>query len=531
MATSTSWLARLNPWRKADPAPELKATVSGGINMVDPTSLFSSLFSNVEITPWQAWALYKNSSAFAKVIDLIADEVANLEPLVEINGEVDPEHPIQAFLKNPGYNRDRHRFIKELAVQYLVTGTGYLIAYGNVAQRDVPILLDIPKSHHISFFQDFDMWPRDYMYAEGTVTQNFSRDRSNPRDLRWFGVEASGMQTPGMAPLSEIIPIYDMDGDKRGVGLSRLNAIKYDVEMRLKGIRHNSALMDNNARPSGVVSIKETVDEDQMRAMEADLNSKMAGPGNAGRIFVFGGGNMEFTALSQNAKDMDFAKLIEIVEDAIVARYNVPITLFRTTAQTNNNYETAWRYFYYLAALPCFKVIYGGLSQYFSRRLGVSVNIKHDELSNPVLLEQAIKKATALYNAHLTSRNESRTMFGYENVLGGDTIYGSISDVAQAEDYYTDHGLNDPDADNSREAYHDARPENDPIQQAEAESEARARGSARGNPDKGKDKNGKKPAPKKSADIIDISDASDRIAAFAKFLKASKPPGPRARAS
>lgn len=508
-----NWLKKYNPFLRA----ETKTTVPAPISANQTGGLFASLFAMNEILPAQAWGLYKNSSCFAKVVDLIADETAALKPRVKINGEIVEDHPILLFLDNPGCNRGRERLIKEMAVQYLVTGTCYLASYGNTQVADVPIMLDVLKTMFVNSDQDYDMWPRSYMYGEGMQTANYFRDRTDPRNFRWYGQETGANVVPGMAAFSEIVPIYDMDGDRRGIGMPRLNSIKYDVELYLKGIRHNSSLMDNGARLSGVVSVKGGTDEEQLTALSDDLNARISGPDNAGRVAVIGGGEMDFAQLSQSAKDMDFAKLIEIVENQIVARYGIPITLYRTSAQTDNNYEMAWKVLYRTAVLPCFKVLFSGLSRHFSNKLGVKVEIEHDALSNPVLQEQAIKQAAELYNAHLISRNEARAIFGYEDVLGGDTIYGSVTDVAQAEDYFTDHGINDPDADNSREAYHDTRPTADPIVAAGAESEARAAGAARGNPDK--DKPAKKPAGSKKTD-----DATAVLLEFARHLKSWKPP-------
>jgi hypothetical protein len=136
---------------------------------------------------------------------------------------------------------------------------------------------------------------------------------------------------------------------------------------------------------------------------------------------------------------MDFNNLIRIVEDAIVARYNVPITLFRPEAQTNNNYETAWYIFYEMAVLPTFELIYSGIAQVYNNRLRPEeqVEIVHDALTNGVLAKQAASRARELFGAHLLSRNEARATIGYEPVLGGDTIYGPMGEVPQGEDFFT----------------------------------------------------------------------------------------------
>lgn len=493
---------------------ETKAAVAAPVNgAVSPGPMFAAFMSPVEIQPWQAWQLFTNSSTFSKIVHLVADEVARLVPQVKINGEVVSDTPIHAILNHPGRGRDRKGFIKDLAVQQLVTGTAYPIVYGNPQAGDQSvIMIEVAKSHYVKPTQSTqDMWPDVYWYSEGTRSIVFNRDPFNPRDFAWR--DSSG--------LAQLYPIYEMDGLYRGVGLSRLNAIKTDVELRIKGLIHNAAMLDNGARPSGLVSYKTELTPDQKQDARAQWQGLGAGANNAGKIVVTDGGEFDFTQLSQNMKDMDFAKLIENVEDAIASAYNVPVTLFRTTAQTNNNYATAWETFYYLAVLPVFETIYGGLARMFSERYGVDVELTHDALTNPILAKAASARARELYAAHLISRNEAREIVGYEPVLGGDTIYGSVGDVPQAEDYFTNHGINDPSArqpkpdgeDNSREAYLDVRPPPEPEVQPDKKPDK----PATANKPKPNDKPQKKPD--KTPDKKSVDHAFGQVLAFADALK------------
>ena len=388
-------------------------------------NMYQTQMSAASVTPYQAWMLYKNVSSFAKVVDLIADTVASLTPVVKINGRIIDGHPITEFMKRPGFNRNRRRFIKEVAVQQLVTGTAFVHVYGET-YRD-PIALDIPKSHFVTNTTGPDSWPMMFVFSEGNRSIRFTRD-DNPRDFRYVDAQSN---------MSEIVPIYDIDGDYRGVGLPRLNAIRHDIDLRLKGILHNSSVLDKGARLSGVLSFKEALSPDQEETVRHQFMARATGADNAGGIMVTSGGAMEFQALSQSMKDMDFAKLIQIVEDAIVSRYNIPVTLFRTEAQTNNNYETAWRILYDQAILPTFDIIYSGLGQMFSNRLGVQIEFVHDSLTAPVLANAAVSRARELFGSNLVSRNEARQIAGYEPVLGGDIIYGSAGLVPQGEDLFT----------------------------------------------------------------------------------------------
>lgn len=400
-----------------------KSAVSVPVSARGLHSPYSFLLNkSAEVTPHDAWYLYKTSAAFAKIIDLIADNVATLTPLVKINGETVDGHIISKFLDRPGFNRTRRRFIKELAVQYLVTGTAYPHVYGNASL--FPVAMDVVKSRHITSFPGADGWPESFLFSEMTRSINFVRDE-NVRDPRYLD-SASGY--------SEIVPIYDLDGDRRGIGLSRLNAIRDEVELRIQGIAHNRGLLEKGARLSGVLSFKDPMDVDQRAAVQAETQAYLSGNGG---VLVTAGGDMDYKPMSQTAKDMDFVKLMAAIEDTIVSRYNVPITLFRTDAQTNNNYETAWNILYDQAVLPCFQVIFQGLAHVFSTRLGVEVELVHDALTNPILARQASARARDLFNGQLISRNEGRDMIGMEPVLGGDTILGPMGMVPVGEDMFT----------------------------------------------------------------------------------------------
>lgn len=402
-----------------------KAAVPAPASSVAMPSLIGPFLTPQEITPYQAWLLYKSNATLAKVVDLIADNVSTLVPLVQINGKPVDQHPVTMFLNNPGFNRNRRRFIKELTVQQLVTGTGYVHCYGNPGF--FPLALDVIKSKYLNPIQGQDGWIDTYYYSEQMRTVHFARDE-NPRDFRWFD---------RMTGLSELMPIYDMDGDARGVGLSRLNAVRLDIDLRLKGLQHNNSMLDKGARVSGVISYKQPLNDEQKAEVASQFRSLVQGSQNAGSILVTSAGEFDFQSMMQNAKDMDFAKLMQIVEDAIVSRYNVPVTLFRTEAQTNNNYETAWNILYDQAVLPTFQIIHQGLATMFSQRLGEQIDLTHDALTSPILAKQASARARDLFNAHLVSRNEARQIFGFEPVLGGDTIYGPMGEVPIGEDMFT----------------------------------------------------------------------------------------------
>lgn len=386
------------------------------------------------ISPREAWGLYKSVGTFAKTVDLIADQVASLHPVVKINGEIVEDPRIQYLLSKPGLNRTRRRFIKEVAVQYLSTGTAYIHAMGNV--KSIPVALDIFKTKDSNTIEDGDGWPMAIEIHEGRQSFRFERQMTPGANFRYFN-----------GPFGEAISVYDMDGDTKGVGLPRLQAVQDDVNLKMQGLMHNRALLGNGARLSGALTFKNALTPDTKADIRRDLQSSMSGASNAGKIAVFGGGEAEFVNMMQSNRDMDWLNLMNVVDTAIVDRYNVPSTLFTADAQTYNNYKQAWQVLYDNAVLPCFEVIYTAIARTLSDRMGVEVEIVHDVLTNNILADLAAERAKGLLSAQMITVNEARDMIGMEPLVGGDNVMGPAGLVPQFEDIFTEYGIemNPPD--------------------------------------------------------------------------------------
>lgn len=378
-----------------------------------------------EILPHEAWNLYKSVSTFAIVVDLIADQVASMETIVEVNGRPVEGHKIDQLLDRPGFNRTRRHLIKEMTVQHLVTGTGYINLIGN--PKHMPVSIDTYLTKHVNHVEGSDGWAQTIQLSEPRRTINFDRYDVGG-NMRWISQDG----------FNEMLCIYDMAGEVKGRGLSRLQAVRADVDLKLSSIQHNVNLMNRGASLSGVLAYKEKLTPETAEAIKQDIRTSLAGAHNAGGIMVTGGGDVDFKAVTQTNKDMDWATLVKAVNECIISRYNVPVTLFAVEAQTHHNYATAWEQFYEQAVLPQFNIIYGALARAASDRTGEYIEIKHNALSVDVLANKAVERAVRLTGAQLISPNEGRRTIGYEPFLGGDQVLGPPGLAPLYEDYMTD---------------------------------------------------------------------------------------------
>lgn len=403
--------------------------------------LMRAMFGGNEIRPADAERLYSSVSTLAICVDMIANEIAKIKPVVKINGEKVLDHEVNALLAYPGYGRSGDQFSKELAIEFLLTGNANLFSMGN--SNRLPTRLDLFKTAHCTPIEGHDGWPERYLVNEARRSFNFRRVEVSAEGQRYFDGDVNGVA------LRELVPIYDPGGRHKGIGRSKIEAVRAEMEMKYSGVLHNLGLLRNGARLSGFLIMKERMDADMVEQLRDDFQALATGPENAGKVqFLQGEGS--FIPAQSTAKDMDWARMQELAEQALEKRYGIPAAMFATDAQTHNNYNTANKLFYETAVLPNFKAIYDALANHFTQRMGgqAYIELTHDPLSIPCLAAQAADDAQGLFNSKIITTNEARDRIGMEPLPGGWDIRTSMGEVPLSEaDYDYSDIIAEPGAD------------------------------------------------------------------------------------
>jgi HK97 family phage portal protein len=402
MPNILTWLRGETVTKAAIPQPQAVEAKTTMIN------LFAQ-YGDGAITAWQCWDLYQRSSTFAQVVDLISDQVSRIEPVIQVDGKTYEDHPLLEFLQAPGYSRNRTRFVKELTVQQQVTGTGYLTVIGNVNRA--PVAFDVSHSSNVVNQQGEDGWPTMISIAEQGNTRNFQRIQNGRTDFRYFN-----------GNLAELVPIYEMAGIHKGIGQPRLQAIRSEAELRMKGVMHNLSMMDKGARLSGLLTFKDELSTEQKTDIGAQFNATASGAHNAGGVMVTSGGEAGFVPMSVNPRDMDWSNLLVSLDNSIYSRYNVPLAIFNTSSMTYNNVSSAWAQLFENAVVPTFNTIYGAIAANLSLRLGQKITITHDPLSISSLAAQVVDRETKLLGAGIVTPDEARKELGFEPIEGGNRL-------------------------------------------------------------------------------------------------------------
>lgn len=213
-------------------------------------------------------------------------------------------------------------------------------------------------------------------------------------------------------------------------GLSPMEAAAYSTDIFNSGQQWNKSLLDNGARPSGALTIKNkkgesnTLTDEQYARLKEELETNYNGARNAGKPLLLEGG-LEWIEMSLNPKDMDYKENLFTAARWIASAYGVPPQLVNIPGeQTYNNLAEAKIAFYTDTVLPLAYKIISELNHWlvpmFDASKSIALEVDEDciaalEPRREILYKRA-NEATFL------TINEKRRMTGMDDIAGGDVV-------------------------------------------------------------------------------------------------------------
>jgi HK97 family phage portal protein len=382
--------------------------------------IMSSVFCNeyYETGTKEQTNLYKSVAPLSTAIDKIADEFKSVNPYLENlnNGELTLKSPIIELLKNPNIDTTQKELMRQIASLFEIHGNVYLVASA-INEKSEPKEINVinPKDINIDESQ-IDGYPAYYSYHSCNGNINFYRKEFKNK-FRYFTKD--GMQ--------ELWHIKNFNTEKIKLeGFSKINSIYYKCRQWLLGSLHNMSVLERGARISLLVSTDGRLQDQQRELLKSQLNNKYTGAENSGKIMLIEGGQMTVKEMSQSNKDMDFINLEIQAEKAIYSRYNIPLPLVQTDAQTYDNYRQANNIFYNSVILPLLDKIYEELSIFLFPRYKIDINkfsLGYNKSEIAGLEAQTLDNLKILKNTDILNRDELRALVGYGKTTDGDIFY------------------------------------------------------------------------------------------------------------
>lgn len=392
---------------------EKKSVVAGTAFEIPVGGSLGLLLGSTRITPAQAFNFYRNCSAVATVIDMIAEPFADLPVFLQTKDGNSQNDELLGLLKKPHSEYTGRLFRSTVATHFLLTGESYIWAGGNFRYPPAEIAPISPKN--IGVTEGGDGFINNLMVSGMMYPGTYIRSRF------------MGRRVFLASPLQQLKQIrrFSTEDNSQLRGESKLISAAMDVRQNLAGSGHNFKLLTKGGRLTLLFSIKEDMKPEKFQEAKNALIAQYSGDGGAG-IGVVNANQIEVTEMGVNNKDMDFATLQSMTEKAIAKRFNVPLPLISDDSATYNNLSTAYQALYDNAIIPVANQIYDGLADLLFPRYKIDpakTRFCIDTSTIPAIAERLAEITLKRRQAGTWTEDELRAEQGLEPIINGDQIY------------------------------------------------------------------------------------------------------------
>ncbi len=371
---------------------------------------------------------FENSPVFTAT-KLISDACSSINIVVKdkTTDEFISNHESLNLINQPNPFKNGSLAIKELVSFYLLTGNSYI----NITKsfKDKPLEWDVINPRNITIEANLrDGYPELYTSTSNSTNYIYKRDRN----------KFICNQDWELAHLRDFNPMYS-SGNL--LGSSAFAGCALEISQYILASVHNNALLKNQARPSGLLTYKgqDFLSDEQVLDVKEIMKDELSGAANAGRT-SFLNGEFDWVQLSQNVKDMDFPSLKKSTAQACYTALKIPLPMVSPDNMSFSNMDASKYAFYDNAVLPVFKDILAFLTQNILSKYKGAENYIYsfDESSIESLANRKIDSAIKAGSTGVLSKDEIRTIMGYEGLKsGGDIVYQPMNLVPVGSDNYT----------------------------------------------------------------------------------------------
>lgn len=226
------------------------------------------------------------------------------------------------------------------------------------------------------------------------------------------------------------IPLFHPTDDY--YGYSPIMAAAHNIDIHNESNAWNKKLLDNDAKPSGILISEKTLDVDQKRRMKSELRRKWSGSKNAGKPVLLAGA-WKWIQTSMSPHDMDWLNSQNTSARDICHAFGYPPFLLGLPGNsTFNNMEMAKLWLWENTIFFYLNLLRDEFNVWLIPRFDESESIflDYDLSSVPALAARRnVKWERAEKSKDFATINERREMVGLPPLEGGDTILVPISSI------------------------------------------------------------------------------------------------------
>ena len=377
-----------------------KESVAGKTRHFDRTYYINNNAPNWTMRNYENFANvgYVSNVIANRAINLIAKSISSIAIAMYTNKNGQKieilEHEIIDLLKKPNPLTTYTGLIDNIVKNLLISGNAYVqkISQGKNVKE-----IDSLRPDRINIMQNINGIPNGYRYKVGSTILDFPCN-----------------QETGASDILHIKTYHPLND---WYGLSSMESAQYSIDQHNECIKWNKALLENGARPSGALVVKQNMTNENYARLKEELDDKFAGGQNAGKVMVLEGG-IEWQEIGINPKDMDFIETKNSAARDIAIAFGVPSQLLGIKGDnTYSNMTEARLAFWEETVIPTLQHILSHLSMWLSNCYNMNIDVEIDYDSISILTEKRRELWQSLESISFLTINEKRAMLGFGEMI------------------------------------------------------------------------------------------------------------------
>jgi len=300
-------------------------------------------------------------------------------------------HPLALLLRGPNPAQGGTELFEAIYSFKLISGNSYILAVGPA--DGPPVELYSLRPDRVSVIAGRDEMPAGYRYSLGGNKYK-DYDISQVLHLKFFH------------------PLDDW------YGLSPVEAAAYSIDQHNQAGAWNQALLQNGARPSGALVMKQDsnslgrLSEDQYNRIKSQIDEEFSGAANAGRPVLLEGG-MDWKEMSLSPKDMDYVQMKSASARDIALAFGVPPQLLGIPGDaTYNNLAEARLALWEQTIIPQVNNLVDALNNWLAPMFDPKIKIMADLDNIPALAPRRDDLWNRVNEANFLTADEKKAMLG-----------------------------------------------------------------------------------------------------------------------
>lgn len=318
------------------------------------------------------------------------------------DGKPIDKHPALDLLRRPNPTESWSQFLRHAFSDYLITGNMFITKDKDTNKPPVELWAQSPMFMEVIAGQKG--LPLKYTFKNGSTSIDFPVD------------QISGM--------SQCFQLKTYNPSNPFLGLSPMAHVALAADTHNNGLKWNSSLLENGARPSGIVTFPDKPTNDILSALKEFFKETLQGVDNAGEMPILTGG-ASFLEMQNTAKEMDYLKCMQEMAKYVATAYGVPLPLVDNDASTFNNLQQAKERLWTDTVLPLLNEFLETFGNWLLPAYGKDLKFGYNADSIPALEGVRTSRYTRMGDSigkGLITINEAREAVGYKPVEGGDDL-------------------------------------------------------------------------------------------------------------